>query len=86
MTGRNQSPIVAGVSDDGELTIPEPLREACDIEAPAEVFVYDAGDRIVVEPIPSADDLHGIHAGENDRGEIAEKVREHRESAGRREG
>jgi AbrB family looped-hinge helix DNA binding protein len=64
------------VSRKGQATIPKRLREKFGIETPGEVFVYEDQGRIVVEPVPDAEDLHGIHAGERERGAVLERVRE----------
>jgi len=73
------------VSRKGQATIPKALREKFGIETPGEVFVYAEGDRIVIEPIPSPDELHGIHAGDREPGETAERVRELTDEERRRE-
>lgn len=80
-----REPEIIRVSRKGQATIPQELREKFGIETPGEVFVYEEGDRIVIEPIPSVDDLHGIHAGRHEPGEITEKVREQRTEDERRE-
>jgi len=64
------------VSQKGQATIPKGLREKFGIETPGEVFVYEERERIIIEPVPSPDELHGIHAGEHERGEVLERVRE----------
>lgn len=65
------------VSQKGQATIPKPLREKFGIDTPGEVFIYEEGEQIVVEPVPSLEELGGIHAsGDRDRGEIIETVRE----------
>ena len=56
-------PRVVRVSQKGQATIPKELREKFGIETPGEVFIYETAGRIVIEPVPSPDDLHGIHAG-----------------------
>jgi len=73
------------VSQKGQTTIPKALREKFGIETPGEVFVYEEGERIIIEPIPSFDELHGIHAGEHEPGEVLEKVREQKDEERRRE-
>lgn len=78
-------PEVVRVSQKGQATIPKELREKFEIETPGEVFVYESRGRIVIEPVPSPDDLHGIHAGERERGEVLERVRELKEDEKRRE-
>jgi AbrB family looped-hinge helix DNA binding protein len=73
------------VSQKGQATIPKPLREKFGIETPGEVFIYEAGDRIIVEPVPSLEELHGIHAGDHEPGEVLAKTRELNEEEKRRE-
>nr|WP_255359100.1 AbrB/MazE/SpoVT family DNA-binding domain-containing protein [Haladaptatus sp. R4] len=73
------------MSQKGQATIPKALREKFGIETPGEVFVYEEGERIIIEPIPSFDELHGIHAGEHEPGEVLEKVREQKDEERRRE-
>lgn len=70
---------VVRVSRKGQATIPKALREKFGIEAPGEVFVYEDAGRIVVEPVPTLSELHGIHAGEHEPGVAMERVRELRE-------
>jgi AbrB family looped-hinge helix DNA binding protein len=77
--------VVVRVSRKGQATIPKPLREKFGIETPGEVFVYEEDGRIVLEPVPSLDELHGIHAGDHEPGEVLAKVRETREEERRRE-
>jgi bifunctional DNA-binding transcriptional regulator/antitoxin component of YhaV-PrlF toxin-antitoxin module len=66
-------------------TIPKPLREKFGIETPGEVFIYEESGRIVVEPVPSLEELHGIHAGDHEPGEVLAKVRELKDEERRRE-
>ena len=80
-----QNPEVVRVSQKGQATIPKTLREKFGIETPGEVFVYEEGSRIVIEPIPTGEALHGIHAGDRPTGEITEKIREHKSEEIRRE-
>ena len=85
MSSTSRSPEVVRVSQKGQATIPKELREKFGIETPGEVFIYEEGDRIVVEPVPALTDLHGIHAGEHERGAIMERVRELRDGERTRE-
>lgn len=62
------------------MTIPKSVREAAGIELPAEAFVYEDDERIVIEPVPSPDELHGIHADDHESGTIVERVRELRDT------
>jgi AbrB family looped-hinge helix DNA binding protein len=73
------------VSQKGQVTIPKGLREKFGIETPSEVFVYEERGRITIEPVPSPDELHGIHAGEHERGEVLERVRELKDEEKRQE-
>ncbi|MFC6941332.1 AbrB/MazE/SpoVT family DNA-binding domain-containing protein [Salinirubellus sp. GCM10025818] len=75
MSSTNE-PVVVRVSRKGQATIPKPLREKFGIETPGEMFVYEEDGRIVLEPVPSLDELHGIHAGDHEPGEVLAKVRE----------
>lgn len=65
-----------GVSGQGEITFPETLCESFGIETPGELFVYEEGDRLILEPVPTPDDLHGIHGGDHPLGAILDRVRE----------
>lgn len=76
MSSNTDEPAVVRISGKGQATIPKELREKFDIETPGEVFIYEAEGRIVVEPVPSLEDLHGIHAGEHEPGEVSETVQE----------
>lgn len=78
-------PAVVQVSQKGQATIPKPLREKFGIDTPGEVFVYEAAGRIVVEPVPSLDDLQGIHAGDHDPGDVLAAVRDLRAEERRHE-
>jgi len=78
-------PEVVRISPKGQATIPKRLREKFGIEAPGEVFVYEERGRIVIEPVPSLEELHGIHAGDREPGEVLERVRELKDDERRRE-
>jgi len=80
----NESEVVR-VSQKGQATIPKPLREKFGIETPGEVFIYEESGRIIVEPVPSLEELHGIHAGDHESGEVLAKVRESKDEEKRRE-
>ena len=85
MASSTNDPEIVRVSQKGQATIPKPLREKFGIETPGEVFVYEEGDRIVIEPVPTLEELHGIHAGDHEPGEVLAKVREMDEEEKRRE-
>jgi AbrB family looped-hinge helix DNA binding protein len=85
MASSTHDPEIVRVSQKGQTTIPKNLREKFGIETPGEVFVYEEGERIIIEPVPSLDELHGIHAGEHESGEVLEKVRELKDEEKQRE-
>lgn len=79
-------PEIVRVSQKGQATIPKSLREKFGIETPGEVLIYDEGDRIVVEPVPTLEELGGIHASEDrEPGEVIERVREFKRDERERE-
>ena len=86
MTSNTKEPEVVRVSPKGQATIPKALRERFGIETPGEVFVYEDEGRIVIEPVPSPNELHGIHAGDHEPGEVLERTRELKDEERRREG
>jgi len=85
MASSTSEPKIIRVSQKGQATIPKPLREKFGIETPGEVFIYEEGDRIIIKPVPTIGDLHGIHAGDHDPGEVLRKVRETKDEDKRRE-
>lgn len=78
MSSSTDSPRVVRVSRKGQATIPKALREKFDIETPGEVFVYEADGRIVIEPVPTFEELHGVHGGEHEPGSVLAAAREER--------
>jgi antitoxin PrlF len=85
MSSSTGDPDVVRVSEKGQATVPKPLQEKFGIETPGEVFVYEESDRIVTEPVPSLEELHGIHAGDRESAEVTARVRELRAEDERRE-
>ena len=85
MTNSTNEPKVVRVSRKGQATIPKGLREKFGIDTPGEVFVYEQRGRIIIEPVPSPNELHGIHAGKYERGEVLERVRELKDKEKRHE-
>lgn len=72
-------PDVVRISQKGQATIPQHLREKYGIDTPRDVLIYEEDERIIVEPLPSPEDLHGIHAGDHEPDEILAKVRKQKE-------
>jgi AbrB family looped-hinge helix DNA binding protein len=85
MASSTSEPEVVRVSQKGQATIPKGMREKFGIETPGEVFVYEEQGRIIIEPVPSPDELHGIHAGDHEHGEVLERVREMKDEEKRNE-
>lgn len=85
MASSTTEPNVVRVSQKGQATIPKGLRKKFGIETPGEVFVYEEQGRIIIEPVPSPDELHGIHRGDHERGEVLERVRDIKDEEKRRE-
>lgn len=85
MSSNTPGPSVVRVSPKGQATIPKALREKFGIDTPGEVFVYEADGRIVIEPVPSLEELHGIHSGDREPGQILERIRTLREQDEARE-
>ena len=62
------------VSQKGQATIPKELRERFGIETPGRVFIYEDEGKIVVEPLPSVDEMRGGYAGTYERGEVLDQL------------
>lgn len=71
---RSTSPELVQLSGTGQASIPEDLIEEVGIETPCEVFVYAADGPLIVEPVLSLEDLHGIHAGNSESGGVLSTV------------
>ena len=70
-------PETVTVSKKGQVTIVKAVREAVGIDPGDEVWVREEGGRVVIEPVPTLEDLRGIHAREDaEPGEILAKSRE----------
>ena len=85
MASSTKEPTVVRVSRKGQATIPKAIRDELGIETPGEVFVYEEDGRIIVEPVPSAEELHGVHAGDHTPGEVLDEVRRLKDEERRRE-
>jgi len=64
------------VSKKGQATIPKELRERFGIETPGKVLIHEEEGKIVVEPLPSVEDMQGVHAGRYEKGEVIEHLRD----------
>lgn len=85
MPGNADDGEIIRVSPKGQATIPKELRERFGIEAPGRVFIHEEGGKIVVEPLPSVDDMQGVHAGRYERGAVLEHLEATKEADKRRE-
>lgn len=64
------------VSKKGQATIPKELRERFGIETPGKVLIHEEEGKIVVEPLPSVEEMQGVHAGRYETGDVIEHVRD----------
>jgi len=78
MSSSTDDGTIIRVSEKGQATIPKELRERFGIETPGRVYVREEDGKIVVEPIPSVEEMRGVHAGTYERGEVLEHLREMR--------
>jgi AbrB family looped-hinge helix DNA binding protein len=69
---------VISVSKNGQVTVPEELRERFGIEAPERVLVREVDETVVVEPLPSVEEMRGIHAGDYEAGAVLFHLQEMR--------
>jgi AbrB family looped-hinge helix DNA binding protein len=67
---------VIRVSKKGQATIPKELRERFGIDTPGKVLIHEEDGKIVVEPLPSVEEMQGVHAGRYEKGEVLEHLRE----------
>lgn len=67
---------VIRVSRKGQATIPKELRERFGIDTPGKVLIHEEDGKIVVEPLPSVEEMQGVHAGRYETGEVLEHLRE----------
>jgi AbrB family looped-hinge helix DNA binding protein len=67
---------VIRVSKKGQATIPKKLRERFGIDTPGKVLIHEEDGKIVVEPLPSVEEMQGVHAGRYEKGEVLEHLRE----------
>lgn len=63
------------VGPDGAVPIPESVRTAAGIDRDRELFVSVESGRIVLTPVPTLDELHGIHADDREDGEAIAEMR-----------
>lgn len=64
------------VSKKGQATIPKDLRERFGIETPGKVHIHEEDGKIVVEPLPSVEEMQGVHAGRYETGTVFEHLGE----------
>jgi len=76
MSSNTERGEVIRVSKKGQATIPKDLRERFGIKTPGKVLIHEAEGKIVVEPLPSVEDMQGAHAGRFEKGDVLEHLRE----------
>nr|WP_233255280.1 MULTISPECIES: AbrB/MazE/SpoVT family DNA-binding domain-containing protein [Haloplanus] len=64
------------MSKKGQATIPKELRERFGIDTPGKVLIHEEDGKIVVEPLPSVEEMQGVHAGRYEKGKVLEHLRE----------
>lgn len=82
---RNTNGEIIRVSRKGQATIPKELRDRFGIETPGRVFIHEEDGKIVVEPLPSVEEMQGVHAGRYERGAVLEHLEAMKEADKRRE-
>ena len=70
MSSSTEEGEIIHVSKKGQATIPKSLRERFGIETPGRVYIREEDGTIVVEPLPSVEEMHGIHADQYEEGEV----------------
>lgn len=76
---------VIRVSRKGQATIPKELRERFGIETPGKVLIYEDEGKIVVEPLPSVEEMQGVHADRYEKGDVLDYLQEMKEADKQRE-
>jgi antitoxin PrlF len=76
---------VVRVSRAGRVTVPENLRNRLDIETPGKVLIHEEDDKLVIEPLPSVEEMRGVHAGRYEEGEVLEHLQRLTEAEEQRE-
>jgi len=66
---------VIRVSKKGQATIPKALRERFGIDTPGKVLIHEEDGKIVVDPLPSVEEMQGVHAGDYERGAVLDHLR-----------
>ncbi|QLH81288.1 AbrB/MazE/SpoVT family DNA-binding domain-containing protein [Halosimplex pelagicum] len=79
MSSKSDDGEVIRVSKKGQATIPKELRERFGIETPGKVLIHEEEGKIVVEPLPSVEEMQGIHAGRYERGNVLDRLQEMKE-------
>jgi antitoxin PrlF len=75
MSSNTDDGTVIRVSRKGQATIPKELRERFGIDTPGKVLIHEEDGKIVVEPLPSVEEMQGVHAGRYKKGEVLEYLR-----------
>ena len=78
MSGNTSDGEIIRISKKGQATIPKELRERFGIDTPGRVFIHQEDGKIVVEPLPTVEEMQGTHAGRYEEGEVLERLREMR--------
>lgn len=79
MSSNTEDGGIIRVSKKGQATIPKELRERFGIETPGKVLIHEEEGKIVVEPLPSVEEMQGVHAGRYEKGDVLEHLQEMKE-------
>ena len=74
MPGNTDDGEVIRVSKKGQATIPKELQERFGIETPGKVLIHEEEGKILVEPLPSVEEMQGVHAGRYEKGEVLQHL------------
>ncbi|MFB6162912.1 MAG: AbrB/MazE/SpoVT family DNA-binding domain-containing protein [Halococcoides sp.] len=66
---------VIRVSKKGQATIPKDLRDRFGIDTPGKVLIHEDNGKIVVDPLPSVEEMQGVHAGDYETGAVLDHLR-----------
>jgi len=79
MSSNTEEGEVIRVSKKGQATIPKELRERFGIETPGKVLIHEEDGKIVVEPLPSVEEMQGVHAGRYEKGVVLDHLQKMKE-------
>ncbi len=85
MSSNTEDGEIIRVSKKGQATIPKELRDRFGIETPGKVHIHEEEGKIVVDPLPSVDEMRGVHAGRYEKGTVLDQLQGMKAADKRRE-